>query len=211
MRKITIALASTLGFIALLSATTASAQESGVYVRGALGASVQGEVSAQGQAANTARGSAKTESAVSGDLAAGYDFGNGLRLEGAYSRLNSDLKRSGSLSGKGSALDAFMVNGYYDFNREGQFQPYLGAGIGLANVDAGGLRVGNPSLLLSGDKQVAAWQLMGGVGYRLNDNLVIDGGVRVLRTDDAKVRVGGNNYEVQREATTVQIGARYRF
>lgn len=211
MRKSTIALATSLGFIALLSATTASAQESGVYVRGALGASVQGEVSAQGRAGTVARGSAKTKSAVSGDLAAGYDFGNGVRLEGAYSRLNSNLKTSGSLSGKSSALNAFMVNGYYDFNREGRFQPYLGAGIGWASVDAGGLRVGNPSVLLSGDKNVAAGQLMGGIGYRLSDNLVIDGGVRVLRTNDAKFRVGGNSFEVKREATTVQIGLRYRF
>ncbi len=33
---------------------------------------------------------------------------------------------------------AGMLNGYYDFNREGAWQPFVGAGIGVAQVRVNG-------------------------------------------------------------------------
>jgi opacity protein-like surface antigen len=210
MRNITKTLIPAFALFAVLSATHASAQDAGPYLRGALGTTLQSDVSVRGTAPSTVRGSAKTKAALSADLAIGYDFANGFRLEGAYSRINGDLRSGRNLVGK-APLNAFMVNGFYDFNHEGQIQPYLGVGVGLTNVNAKSLRLVDPAVQLTGNKQVAAWQFMGGIGYQVNDNLVIDGGIRVLQSGHAKIRAAGSDFRLKREATTLQVGVRYKF
>lgn len=70
----------------------------------------------------------------------GYEYGNGLRSElefgyrrddGAIFAVPEDFVQSGFSI---SAIDV-MLNGYYDFETDIFFRPYIGAGVGMAHVN----------------------------------------------------------------------------
>ena len=75
-----------------------------------------------------------------GGLGLGYGFDNGFRLETALGYRSGDLDVTPEFSSpiantlsrpSGNAQIAdLMVNGIYDFNRAGNFQPYIGVGVG---------------------------------------------------------------------------------
>ena len=85
----------------------------------------------------------------------GYGFGNGFRLESTFGYRGGQLEPSTTITGASIlnlppltnggyavggdgdiAVYDLMFNALYDFNPAGAVQPYLGAGIGLAKVDA---------------------------------------------------------------------------
>jgi len=77
-----------------------------------------------------------------------------------------------------------MFNAYYDFGVFRGFQPYVGAGIGLAYHMVDDVYfTENPFLLneIHGDNDVAfAWSVMAGVGYQLSSRTIIDLGYRYI-------------------------------
>lgn len=82
---------------------------------------------------------------------------------------------------------ALMFNMYYDMQRMGHIQPYIGAGIGLARVshDDVSLTDGVNTLTFAGNEQWnVAWQLMAGVGIPLSDRAVLDLGYRYINLGD---------------------------
>jgi opacity protein-like surface antigen len=95
---------------------------------------------------------------------------------------------------------SYMVNGYYDFNKGGTWEPYVGAGIGVDQVvvkQAGtvanvvdldnGLVVSTSDFRVDDDDWAFAWQLMAGVAFRATDQLMIDVSYRYHQTDGASV------------------------
>jgi opacity protein-like surface antigen len=68
-------------------------------------------------------------------LGLGYAFQNGFRLEGEISHRYNDYDEgvAGIDDGNIHAWAA-MLNGYYDFNRGGSVQPYVGLGVGAARL-----------------------------------------------------------------------------
>ncbi|MEH6411066.1 MAG: outer membrane beta-barrel protein, partial [Hyphomonas sp.] len=81
-----------------------------------------------------------------GDIGLGYGFDNGIRLEGVLGYNSGDLAVPSDVNGTlpltVSNPDGYlqsvdlMLNGIYDFNREGVFQPYVGIGIGAIRASA---------------------------------------------------------------------------
>ncbi len=113
----------------------------------------------------------------------GYALGNGLRLESEAGYMNNgfqgiNVETSGALQlepgeneleGDLSAL-TLMMNAYYDIDFGGNLVPYIGGGLGAADLSnemkSGGTTVG--SLLVDDSDYVFIYQVGAGLGYKLN-------------------------------------------
>lgn len=99
-----------------------------------------------------------------------------------------------------------MVNGYYDFTPNARFSPYVGAGVGFADVEAD--RVALPgSVEIDDDDSVFAYQAMVGANYELTSSVDFFGELRYLGADDPEL----NGRESEYETFTGLAGLRYRF
>ena len=89
----------------------------------------------------------------------------------------------GSLSVDGDASTfSLMANGYIDFLPEQAISPFIGVGIGFANVE------GDIDDLGSDDDNVFAWQAIAGVGFAVSEQIKIDVQYRYFGTDDQNSR-----------------------
>ena len=123
--------------------------------------------------------------------AVGYDFLNGIRteLEIGYKMNDVDkIRVSGSPSaGFKGDMSAFTVMGnvFYDFLPNEKVSPFLGAGIGFANLD-----FDISDINVSDDDNVFAYQLMAGIAYALNHNLILDVQYRFFGTEKPSFNLG---------------------
>jgi OmpA-OmpF porin, OOP family len=143
---------------------------------------------APGQAPYMIGKGAKGDTGFGGALALGYAFDNGFRTEAQLAKGNAEFKNNGVSSTLGNVnVWTAMLNGLYDFNRDGRINPFVGAGVGLARVNllAGSYdqaNATNPLLALDRASAVAiddsdtgfAWQLIAGLGLKLSDQLTAD-------------------------------------
>jgi OOP family OmpA-OmpF porin len=99
--------------------------------------------------------------------AIGYQWGH-LRGEGEIGYRHNDLDHLTGLGGKGSgdasAID-LMANGYYDFLPYSKFDPYIGAGIGVARVDYSSLAGAAGTTLIDQTDTKFAYQGIVGARY----------------------------------------------
>jgi len=183
--KRTIALAA---LLTALSAGAANATE-GWYGRIDGGYSVGGEIDAN------PGGSADLDDDWMASGGFGYAFTNGFRLEGALDYRNNEIDGSGF----DASSRAGMLNGYYDFNRGGGWEPYIGLGIGYGTLD----------LDTVDEESSWAWQAMAGVAIPLSERLDLDIGYRYFRMEEVDFGVAEVDYEHQ--AATIglrwQVGA----
>ena len=100
----------------------------------------------------------------------GYDFiGPRIELEGAYRANNGNLTLGGVAGSAGINFQQINVMGniYYDFMAGGSLVPYIGAGAGVAFLNAGALGT-------SVNSTQFAYQAMVGVGYNLDSTFRIN-------------------------------------
>lgn len=131
----------------------------------------------------------------------GYDFGDHWRVELDADHLKTDFGSISQTDNSSADLmtNSLMLNAIYDFSNFGKFEPYVGAGIGIVDAkanlragdsfnDGGQLQV-NPTCIdslgaralgqgvqcgVSNSSKELGWQLLGGVGYKISDNLTWD-------------------------------------
>lgn len=103
------------------------------------------------------------------------------------------------------------ANAYYDFNRGGVIEPYIGAGIGVNRVEAeyrpSGIAVGK-------DHDTAfAYQAKAGVTYALNDNWDVFGEYAWRASDDIEMDLDlvPVTIDIENKQQTAGVGLRYRF
>ena len=237
---------------AFASASLVAQAEEGWYGRADVGYIFDGKMDhdAERDVLYTLAGDSDTDNAISLDLGLGYGFDNGFRLEGVIDHRNGDLEVSDGINGGipadinlGTARTIYsqhqkgdlqiwdlMLNGLYDFNREGQFQPYVGVGIGAAKVKAkasnlaavtvdpvGTTIVGAFSANGFNDSETAfAYQGLAGIGYSLSERLKLDLGYKYFAVDDldfngigplGEARVYDSDYRDH----SVTLGLRYAF
>ena len=127
----------TLAIAALMSCLVGGAQATeGWYGRLDVGRSVNGSLDGSvSDGIVAAPFSPDMDDAWMGGAGLGYATQNGFRLEGELSHRNNDwgpvALDAFETNAAGSASSwALMGNLYYDFNRGGRFQPYVGAGVG---------------------------------------------------------------------------------
>jgi len=114
--------------------------------------------------------------------------------------------------GRGEIVQtAVYVNAYYDFNRSGTFQPYVGAGIGFADVNV----TYNPSgvgIIDDGESKFA-YQLKAGATYRVSETIDAFGEYTYRATDDIATDndLFPGSLDIENQSSSFAIGLRYRF
>lgn len=105
----------------------------GYYISGEGGVSLPPDLSLNSLTLGHQRDSFGTGYAVGG--AAGYDYGNGWRLEMDSLYQHTDVSRLNGTTATGHlSSTSVMANATYDLIPDAQFTPYVGAGVGVQNV-----------------------------------------------------------------------------
>lgn len=129
---------------------------------------------------------------------AGYKFENNIRAEAeiGYRRNSIDNVNGRSLNGKLQGL-SFMANGYYDFDTNTKWTPYLGAGIGATyfNISSSGS---------SADDIAFSYQAIAGVGYDLTEETTLSVEYRYFGAAD--IDIGA---DTDYNSHTVGLGVRF--
>jgi opacity protein-like surface antigen len=147
--------------------------------------------------------------------AIGYNYGSArAEAEIAYHRNDVDEVSAFGIGVPGdgtvSAL-SFMVNGYYDFHSgNSPWVPYLGGGIGVANVDADISVIGLQ--FVDDSATVFAYQLMAGLGFNINPTTTLTMGYRYFGTTDPEFDdVFGVPFDSEYQAHEFNLGVRVAF
>lgn len=151
--------------------------------------------------------STEFESDWMGGLGLGYAFQNGFRAEGELAYRYNDAE--GTWDGQDVAGYArswsAMANLFYDFNRGGSVEPYLGVGVGGARIGGGIDGLG------SDQDTVLAYQALAGIAIGLSERLDLDVGVRYFTAPDVDFNLGGAEGSGDYEHTAVTVGLRWQF
>lgn len=219
MRSSTVLLS---GLAALVLASPAAAEPaSGLY----------GTVSAGVAFFNTLTGSAVTPAgsgpvtlnfntgySVNGEL--GWRFNRTFRLAGEYTYASASISSVSGVGGSGGSGNLnssnFFVNAYYDFEfpRPGALGVYVGGGIGFSVTSLDGLNAPiAPTLSLSGNTTVFAYQARFGLSYNIADRVTLLLGYRFLGSGGLTIG-GGGNQQVSLgngSVSNIELGARFSF
>ena len=185
--------------VSLMASMSASAHDEGWYLRGNAGYGVHTDMDALGGIVSDQHGNGlQSEGGIAASLGLGYDFGNNWRLELDGDSLWTDFGSISQIPSSFAKLrtNSLMLNALYDFDMSGNWEPYIGAGLGLIQGDASLAAHDflNPSPTLArnpacpgprtmfqgesceiSDKDSGfGWQLLAGLGYKLSDNLTWD-------------------------------------
>lgn len=149
-------------------------------------------------------------------LAGGYQFAH-FRLEGEIlsERANDvDVHRLDGIETPGSfgtlENEVGIANILFDFAAEARVSPYIGVGVGLAEVtlkDYG--FAGIPEAFA--EDNVLAYQAILGIGIEVTPQWTLQFDGRYFATDDARFDFLGATSEASYEAVHVTAGVRYSF
>ena len=117
--------------------------------------------------------------------AVGYYFKNNCRVEGEVGYQTNDNNNDyGVHINRNISVVSFLANGYYDLPVFGPAQPYVTAGVGVANVNANGLALpGGLPALPSINESGFAYQVGVGVTIPLSNNIKLDARYRYFSTN----------------------------
>lgn len=109
-------------------------------------------------------------------------------------------------------VTAYMLNAYYHIPTNTLFTPYIGGGIGVADVTL----QRDPVAPIRGDNQdeVAAWQLMAGLSFAEDPNALTEWnvGYRYFTTDDPEFADGfGGTTIIENHIHSLEAGVKFRF
>ena len=151
-------------------------------------------------------------------LGLGYAFQNGFRLEGELGHRFNQLDVSDDLDAGGDVHAwSAMANLFYDFNRGGGIEPYIGIGVGAARLNANGDDAAPPpAYSFEGEDTVLAYQAIAGLGLGLTEQLTLDVGYRFFLAPDAEFTSyepgpAGISREADYEHQALTVGLRYQF
>lgn len=179
-----------------LLAADAEARDGNWYLKPSIGYTTLGSSSfdSTGFPSDDGTGRGEFDSGYMAGIGFGYRYGNGWSAELAWEFRTNDVDRvsfsDGAVFTDGDyASNIIYLNGYYTFNRESNWRPYVGAGLGYVqeidiDLDSG---AGNTSF--SGDGEVAL-QAMAGVEFDLAERWRLQGEARY-------VTATGNDLDVE--------------
>ncbi|MCL1860569.1 MAG: outer membrane beta-barrel protein [Proteobacteria bacterium] len=172
------------------------------------------------------------DSAFGAALTLGYDFHQKFQIP-----LRADLEYAafGNVTGKKTwrfpgekdsykqtlKIQTLFLNAYYDFRNRSAFTPYAGGGFGLASIKANGRYdevyfVGSTYSVKYGAKSTTnfAWNIGGGVAYKVSEQFSLDLGYRFSGLGKAKTKVSDDGFVLKtRDVYMSQflLGARFTF
>jgi len=203
------------------AAGVANATE-GWYGRGDIGWSWDGEIDVGDDYANYEFGSSTLEHDWSEHLGLGYAFQNGFRLEGELGHRFNQIEPTDTIDAGGDVHAwSAMANLFYDFNRGGAIEPYIGVGVGGARLN---YNVNDHSTLnySEGEDTVLAYQGMVGFAVGLGEQWDLDIGYRYFVADGAEgdatdTFIGSSTVvtpyttDADYEHQALTVGLRYQF
>jgi len=104
-----------------------------------------------------------------------------------------------------------FLNAYYDFNRSGDFRPYVGAGIGFLDVDVEYAPSG-VGIIDDGETKFA-YQLKAGVSFQASETWEVFGEYAYRASEDIAVTndLFPGTLDIENQQNLFSVGARYRF
>lgn len=131
------------------------------------------------------------DNVAGGALAAGYDFYQGgfdaplrFELEAAF-RADATHDEKYTVEGIGVSekyevgVTSIFANAYYDFHNTTDFTPYFGGGLGAARIKGTGtIKADGERLSANVSNWDFAWNVGGGVAYKLTESASLDLGYR---------------------------------
>jgi len=142
----------------------------------------------------------------------GYKFLSNWRTELEYAYRNTDVTRtqaSGAASGEATA-NTLMWNVLYDFEGFGQVTPYIGAGLGMINLDLENVTPLAGGSSIDTDENDFAYQGILGANFDVSENLDLFAQYQYLASElDFSTSAGSS--DVDYDAHTVFVGLRYLF
>jgi opacity protein-like surface antigen len=159
-------------------------------------------------------------------LSASYGYNTGKvwslggfrpEIEVGYNQADVDghtLNGGSTLDGSTGDVDTFyaMANLIHDFDTGSAFVPYLGAGLGYANVSYNGFGVAAIPDVLDDSAGALAYQGIVGLGYEVSQQLTLTLDYRYFATDDIDVKTGaGRDTSLKGDQNKFNVGMRYGF
>jgi len=148
-------------------------------------------------------------------IGAGYDFGK-VRVEGSFNKASNDIDEfTAKAGGSGVTTTAsgdvdvttWAITGYYDFENESKWTPYIGAGIGTTNVEVEKLTIAGINTG-DGDGDATSYQLKLGTSYEVAETTDLYGEVAYTAISDLDIE--GTDME-STNSWGLQAGVRFRF
>ena len=211
MKKVLVVLFSLAVFVGF-SVTTASA---GVYISGNLGAVFQSDADIDD---SDGSGEISFDNGGVATFAVGTTIGSAGRIEVELGSRVNDFDEAkfdetddyyaftADLDGDVTTA-SLMGNVYYDFKNEGSITPFIGGGLGFANVEYDIDGVAGENYNEKDDDDVMAYQIMLGVGFAATEKLSIDLQYRYFATADPEI--DGTDFEYNTH--NIMLGLRYNF
>ena len=190
-------------FVLALVFASSYASAEGTYVKGSYGAFLFSDSTVKVQGVGSAELEFDTRLSLSG--AVGSDLGNNTRVELELAYSTADLDRvTGPVGATGVAGDvnvwSFLLNCYYDIKSNSLITPFIGGGMGIANieVDSGS----------SENDTVFAYQLGAGLGYAVNDSMTFEVGYKYIGTSDTEFQDSGLTFEAEVDSHNFYVGVK---
>ena len=152
--------------------------------------------------------------------AVGYGFDFGLRAEGevAYRMDGLDQANAGpiafDLDGDTTAL-SIMGNLWFDIPLSGPVRPFVGGGVGMAQVSLNDVEVRaiGPGTFVDDSDWVFAYQLGGGIAYQVAPGVEVTAEYRYFATDNPEYELEAVPVDAEYEygSHSVLLGVRYTF
>ena len=147
-----------------------------------------------------------------GDIAVGAKMGDvRAELEYGFTKMGAkgDFDEFDGPEKDKFGMKTVMLNGYYDFHNDSIFTPYVGAGIGFADMT---LKVIDEDGAFSKSKVKFAWGLKAGVGIEVAKNITVDVGYRYLKPSVAKYGYDEDGQiKMKTHMNEATIGVRFAF
>ena len=206
----------------IVAAPVAAHATDGWYGRADVGYSFDGNVKFGSAAApNRLNGDADHKYDWTEHLGLGYAFHDGLRLEAEaghrFNKLKAFANSTGSLIDGDSRVWSGMVNAFWDFNKGGAIQPYLGVGVGGAQVHVKASSLGNFDNVDDTQTKLA-YQGMLGLAFVLSPQLMADFGYRYFTVPNIDMdgttngtRLTAQGFGIDYDQHAVTAGLRYQF
>lgn len=127
----------------------------------------------------------------------GYDFAGPARVDVSLKRMKNDVDEVANFSVDGDITsNSLLTSLWFDFNRDGTVQPYVGLGIGASEVE------------FSDDEDTVLIGQAGlGLNFVLSDALTLDLGARYFEAKNPEYE----NFSTEYNGTSIALGLRFNF
>lgn len=166
----------------------------------------------------TGKADIELDSGFTGGIGVGYNYTDNFAVEVGWEYRSNDsevvLADTSEFDDGNYASNIFYLNGHYRFAPNGDWRPYVGAGLTLVEEIDIDLERGGDEISYSGDGEIG-YQLFAGVDYRINPAWSVQGELRygsITGIDlDGESGDPGQFEDIDYETTTLQLGLVYEF